>query len=108
MHSNGMGTAAQAQRSEQGAEDMTYDARKVQLVRARTDPGWHKGLTAAYRRKQMLKAMGYDCNAAGKEMNRIAGASKDKAAQRAARADARYFFKMNEKQRQGRSLKFID
>ena len=71
-----------------------------------TNTGWHSDLKPAVRRRKMLKAHSYDRLATARSCNALANVTKDKGAQRAARADAKYFFKENEKQ--GRSMKFVD
>jgi hypothetical protein len=68
--------------------------------------GWHKDLKPAERRKKMLKAHGYDRLATARALNQLGNVSRDASTRRAARADAKYFFKENEKQ--GRSMKFVD
>lgn len=67
---------------------------------------WDRNLKASTRRSRVLKAQYGDMAAAGRACNQLANASKDKRVVRTARADAKYFFRQNEKI--GRTLKFVD
>jgi hypothetical protein len=88
---------------------MTYDhEKKGNWWHKVPDTGWGKEIKASVRRQRMLKAHGYDLRAAGKAMNSLANVTKDKASQRAARADAHYFFRQQEKINQGKSMRFVD
>jgi hypothetical protein len=62
-----------------------------------TNTGWHKSQSPDYRRRLALKAHGGDYLSTARGLQALANVTKDKATERAARADAKYFFAMNKK-----------
>ncbi len=55
--------------------------------------GWKKSQSPEYRRRLVLKAHKHSYLSAGRSMQALANVTKDKPTEKAASADARYFFK---------------